>query len=104
MYCLVKFEGSYKEYAYITFMTDIKIGDTVIVEVNDKMAIAKFQGYTDYNQYATKYVIAKVDPKYIAAKSMKRTTATNLPQCFNHRSTHATECVSCVIRDVCKYG
>lgn len=104
MYCLVKFEGSYKEYAYMTFMTDIKIGDTVIVEANTGMAFAKFQGYTDYNKYATKYVIAKVDSKYIDAKSMKRTAAVNLPQCFNHRSAYAKECGVCEIRDVCNYG
>lgn len=64
-YCRVRFRTQYglseKAYHYKTIENDLQNGDLVIVETGNTYSIGVFQGYVSESEYATKFLIAKLD-------------------------------------------
>lgn len=64
-YCRVRFRTQYglseKAYCYKTIENDLQNGDLVIVETGNTYSIGVFQGYVSESEYATKFLIAKLD-------------------------------------------
>lgn len=60
MIALVKFDGSYKDYA---FKTDLELqgGDTVVCDTTHGLSIGKVVGFQDSSNLATKWILCKVD-------------------------------------------
>lgn len=64
-YCRVRFRTQYglseKAYYYKTIENDLQNGDLLIVETGNTYSIGVFQGYVSESEYATKFLIAKLD-------------------------------------------
>lgn len=53
-------DGS-KEYDYLTFLDDLKIGDLVVVETRYGYKVAKISDLKEFSEYARSFVIDKID-------------------------------------------